>query len=64
MGLVTGNIHVIYGSPTPSFKEAVAKVKVFKTKSNLNVTVTMYQWKGLVTRNAHVKCESSINSTS
>ena len=51
---------MIYESPTSSEQEAMAKVKVFlkvgQTSRSRSLGQTFwYPWKGLVTRNVHMK---------
>ena len=58
-----------YESPTSSGKEAMTKVKVFLKVGQTSRSRSLgqkfwYPWKGLVTRNTHVKYESSTFSSS
>ena len=56
-----------YESPTSSGTEAMAKVKVFLKVGQTSRSRSLgqkfwYPWKGLVTRNAHMKYESPTSS--
>ena len=62
-GLVTRNTHVQYESPITSGKKAMAKVKVFKSRSNFKVKVTRSKIMVLCERssyNTYVQYESPI----
>ena len=56
-----------YESPTSSSQEAMAKVKVFLKVCQTSRSRSLghkfwYPWKGLITRNVHMKYESPTSS--
>ena len=59
-GLVTRNVHMKYESPTSSGFEAMAKVKVFKSRSNFKVKVTRSKILVPMERSCHKECTCKI----
>ena len=63
-GLVTRNAHVKYETPTVSGLEAMAKVKVFKSRSKFMVKVTRSKILVPMERSCHKECTNEIHTSS